>query len=1069
MGTKKPVFGVYEQLVNDFLADQLKEIPDELKKLGDIDKAEATDILSAYLKKVIAKSLDLVGENAEQSGEERRLRKQIDISNKIIQLLEQETGDEEFSKQKVDFSGKELLELIEPKNNVVATGLSKETPRPQTSLVRTSLFTGAQYEPLMVTELKHEILTADEIDMLVSFVKWSGIRHIINELAEFTQKGGKLRIITTSYMGATDYKAVAELSKLLNTEIKISYDTQRTRLHAKSYIFYRKTGFSTAYVGSSNLSYAAISSGLEWNLKITAQDLPDTFEKIKATFAGYWQSDEFSFYDESELPKLKQAIYKERHIYDGAVGEEQARYFFRIDPYPFQQRILEAIEAERELRNHHRNLVVAATGTGKTVISAFDYKNFCEKHPGEKNRMLFIAHREEILKQSLSCYRDILRDNNFGELFTGRFQAESPDHLFMSIQTFNSKNWTEKTSPDFYDYIVVDEMHHSAAKSYEKLLTYYEPKALLGLTATPERMDGKDVTVYFGGSITAEIRLPDAIERKLLCPFHYFGVTDNVDLSQLKWERGGYVRSELSNVFTLSGAVAERRVRTIIDAVYNYTADINLVHGIGFCVSKEHAAFMSKEFNKVGIKSIYLTADSSAEERNSAKDKLRTGKVKFIFVVDLYNEGVDIPEIDTILFLRPTESLTVFLQQLGRGLRLSKEKDCLTVLDFVGQANKKYRFADKFTALLKRNRKGLKHEIETGFNALPAGCHIELEKKAQEYILENIKHAFAGKISIIERIKDFDDSGKELSISNFIDYFNISFLQVYRYKYSFAELCVAAERKESFADPDYATLKTSLARFADIDSRRWIAFMLKIIPQLEKLPQMHFSPREIRMLWMLYFTIWNEKPEGWDTKSQDELAAYVKEKLGSVAANKEFWAEVEDILQYNYKHIDFIDKPVELGFDCPLDVHCHYTRDQLFAALDYLNPGVVRQGVKYLKDKKIDVFINTLVKTEKDYSPTTMYKDYSIDAHLFHWESQNNTSETSPTGKRYINHVKMGSSVLLFVREFKNNEANQAAPFIFLGKAEYVSHEGSKPMGIVWRLEEAIPGKYIQITNKLAI
>ena len=597
--------GLYEQVINTALNCELVEIPDARKSVAPIDKAEASKVLAQYLADVVQKGLDNVVDNGGD------ISTQIGLANQIVDLIQNTTKEADFAALSVDQRAEQLLALLQEQDPRLAVGKTvADLSRPETSIAQSSLFTGAIHEPQIYTELKKEIVSADRIDMLVSFIKWSGLRLLMDELREFTQNGGELRIITTSYMGATDVKAIEELRKLPNTKIKVSYDTKRTRLHAKTYVFYRDTGFTTAYVGSSNLSNAAISSGLEWNVKVTRRDLPETIAKIAATFESYWNSSEFEYYSEERLARALKAI----KYFDANNAEV---YTMDIAPYSYQQEILDKLEAGRTVRGYTRNLVVAATGTGKTVISALDYKRFYKQHPGKLCRLLFVAHREEILRQSLYTFRAVLKDANFGELFVGSYRPEGIDHLFMSIQTFNSQDFADKAAPDFYDYIVVDEFHHAAAPMYRKLLSYYQPQILLGLTATPERMDGKSV-LPFNNRIAAEIRLPEAIDRKLLCPFQYFGVTDTVDLNTLKWSAGGYDKNELSNLYTLSGAVANRRADLVVSSLLKYVTDIDEVKGLGFCVSIEHAEFMYRYFNNHGIPSIFLTGKSTAEERKTA-------------------------------------------------------------------------------------------------------------------------------------------------------------------------------------------------------------------------------------------------------------------------------------------------------------------------------------------------------------------------------------------------------------------------------------------------------------------
>ena len=1044
--------GLYEQVINKSIDDELAAT-DKLSQTAPIDSAEAAKVLAKYVAEVVEKGLENVKDNGGD------LLAQVELVNNIVSAVISETRENTFDRMSVSERAEQLLALMDRKNSVSALNDKPEIVRPETSIAQSSLFTGAVHEPQMYTELKKEIVSCDHIDMLVSFIKWSGLRLLMNELTEFTQNGGTLRIITTSYMGATDMKAIEELHKLSNTQIKVSYDTKRTRLHAKTYIFYRDTGFTTAYVGSSNLSNAAISSGLEWNVKVTRKDLPETIDKIAATFESYWNSSEFEYYGEGQRERLAHALKAEKY-YDRNNPE---LYTLDIQPYSYQQEILDRLEAERKVRGFTRNLVVAATGTGKTVISALDYRYFRKQNSGKRCRLLFVAHREEILRQSLYTFRAVLKDANFGEMFVGNQRPESIDDLFISIQTFNSQGFTEKTDPEFYDYIVVDEFHHAAAPTYQKLLSYYRPKILLGLTATPERMDGKSILQYFSNRIAAEIRLPEAIDRKLLCPFQYFGVTDTVDLDGLRWSAGGYDRAELSHVYTLSGVAASRRADHIVSSLLKYVTDIDVVKGLGFCVSVEHAKFMSDHFNERGISSMFLTGKSLDEERRDAQNQLVSGKVRFIFVVDLYNEGVDIPEINTVLFLRPTESLTVFLQQLGRGLRLSENKECLTVLDFIGQANRKYNFENKFAALLSNTTRSVSREIKDGFISLPKGCYIQLEKKAAKYILDNIRASYGNSSGLVSRISSFaNDTGLELTLANFLDYYHIDPRSIYKFS-SFSRLCVRADIKEDFTEPLEETLTKAMSRLSVIDSRRWIGFLLRLLPQIDYVDFGRLSALEKRMLQMFYITVWGKAIEDWDDyEFLDNLYALSD---SSVLLN-----ELIELLNYQYSRIDFIDSPVDIGFDCPLDLHCTYTRDQLLAALDFLKPGTVREGVKWLPEQKLDVLFVTLNKSDKDYSPTTMYNDYSINEWLFHWQSQSTTAENSATGQRYIHHNERGSRVLLFVREFKADRISGGAEaYTFLGTANYVKHEGERPMSITWRLDHPIPAKYLKKTNKLMV
>ncbi|MCG7343410.1 DUF3427 domain-containing protein [Sporosarcina sp. ACRSL] len=1039
--------GIYEQLINKKIKEELDELPDIfVVEKEQIDEAEARVLLSSYISFVTRNALSHIREGGNK---EDALLRQIEVCNEIIDVLHQKLNDDDVAKHKLDEQA-EILTSIYKTINTAHSLKKKKVLRPVTPLTQSSLFTGSHAEPNMLEELRNEILTSDEIEWLVSFIKWSGLRIIIEELRNFTERGGRLRIITTSYMEATDYKALQELSKLPNTEIRVSLDKERTRLHAKAYLFKRKTGFSTAYIGSSNLSNPALTSGLEWNLKVTEKDSFDIIRKFEATFEGYWNDEEFkslSANEEENWSKVRQSLTKDQ------VAETKEQYFLDIRPYHYQQEILDELEVERTVHGHMKNLVVAATGVGKTVISAFDFKRFLTQKPDAK--LLFIAHREEILKQSMHTFRAILKDANFGEMFVGRFEPTSFDQLFMSIQSWNSRKMIEKTTADFYDFIIVDEFHHATAPTYRALLEYYEPTILVGLTATPERMDNQNVLSYFDDRIASEMRLTEAIDRKLLSPFHYFCVTDNVDLSAIKWSRRGYDIDELTNVYTSN----DRRSDLVIRSINKYVTDIKQVKALGFCVSVEHAKYMAAYFNSKEIPSIALHGESSDDERTTAKRKLVSGEIKFIFVVDLYNEGIDIPEVNTVLFLRPTESLTVFLQQLGRGLRLADGKECLTVLDFVGQAHADYPFEEKFRALVGRTKHSIRHYIENGFFHLPKGSVIQMEKQAKEYILRNVKEVKNTKQNLITKLKYFEeDTGEKLTLSNFLRYHHLTLADFYgtSRNRSFERLKVEAGLSEDFQSEYEVTINRRIQSLFHLDSIELLTFLKRYLED-----GLIGNEEQLLMVGMLYYSIFDAPPKKHGFNSMHDG---IQRMITTQAIRR----EIKEVLNVCMENIRSVEKPSPFEYVTPLRVHAQYTSDQVLAALGYFNEEVkpaFREGVKYFEDKETDIFFITLNKSDKDFSPSTQYEDYAISDKLFHWQSQNKTSDTSPTGKRYINQRNTGNKIALFVREYRQKDG-YTAPFVFLGTADYVSHEGNKPISFVWRLHEAMPAKLMPAANK---
>jgi superfamily II DNA or RNA helicase len=840
-------FGLYDLILNQLLEEQLARVDPSSVCIEDgrLDPGDSHTALSGYIQQLVSRTL--VG----FAGEER-LRRQIELCNQIVGLLAA-AGREDLARETIGPSGRRLLSLRRLERSGRAA-----PERPDTPLGMGCLLTGTRLDPSLVSQLRKEFQSADRVDILCSFIKWSGVRILEEALTVFANRPGtRLRVITTSYLGATDLKAVDLLRSLPNTTIRVSYDTHRTRLHAKAYLVHRNTGFGCAYVGSANISHAALTDGLEWTIKISEHESPHLWDRVTATFETYRNDAEFTPYDPADRPRLQSALAQER---DGTTQTEQP-FLFDLRPYAFQQEILDRLNAERRLQERNRHLVVAATGTGKTMIAAFDYRNWSREGTGTSRgrpRLLFVAHREELLQQSLATFRAVLRDFNFGELLVGGRRPDDYDYLFVSIQSYNAQCLAERFPPEHFAYVVVDEFHHAAAPSYERLLTHVAPHVLLGLTATPERSDGLDVLRHFGGHMSAQIRLPDAINRKLLCPFQYFGVSDPVDLRGLQWQRGGYRTDELDRVYTGNDA----RAALVVQKVRQILLDPCLARGLGFCVSIAHADYMAARFNEHGIPAASLSGESDRKYREAAQGRLGRREINFLFVVDLYNEGVDIPEVDTILFLRPTESLTVFLQQLGRGLRLDDGKDCLTVLDFIGQANRNFRFDLRYRALLTDPLLPVAEQVEQGFTHLPAGCTVQMERVARQHVLESIRQAIRqARPALVREIASLKDAlGRAPTMGEFLEHHDLEPEDIYRRGVCWSRLCVDAGAHQDFSDPDEKELTRGLRRIEHTCSAEHIQALLRLVttPTTAGTGQALAGEDERRLL-MMDLCLWGRK------------------------------------------------------------------------------------------------------------------------------------------------------------------------------------------------------------------
>lgn len=1018
--------GLHETVLDTALEARLDSLHGIDSDIAAVDPAEQTHVLTRHLAEEIRARLTA----------ERDPQRRLEVANALLQAIKPATPE-------VPPPLRNLLALTAPAG---PGQIARYTQRPKTPLNDASLLTNAHGEPSLAAELKAEIDSADSVDLLCAFVMWRGLRLLEEPLRKAAKANVPIRVITTTYIGGTEREALDRLVREFGAEVRVQYNAARTRLHAKAWLFRRNTGFDTAYVGSSNLSTSALLDGVEWNVRLSSTATPDLLAKFEATFDSYWNSSEFEGYDpEHDRDRLDDALLAAKGARTGSRVTLDISGL-QVSPFPYQQEILDAVEAERIVHDRHRNLIVAATGTGKTVIAALDYRRLCldGRHPS----LLFVAHRREILEQSQRTYREVLADGAFGELYVGGARPERWQHVFASVQSLTAYG-IESIPRDAFDIVVIDEFHHAEARTYRRLLDHLQPRELLGLTATPERADGTDVRRFFDGRTAAELRLWDALGADLLCPFHYFVAADGTDLRQLAWRRGRYDESELDNLFTGNDA----RTRIVLNELRGKVAEIGSMRALGFCVSVAHAKYMARVFNDAGIPARAVSGETGGETRADALRALRERQVNILFAADLFNEGLDIPSVDTVLFLRPTESSTVFLQQLGRGLRRTHDKAVLTVLDFVGFHRKEFRFDSKLRALTGTRRTDLVRAVKDGFPFLPPGCSIQMDRQAQEIVLENVRSQISNRwAQIVAELRQHGDE----TLADFLQNSGVALSDILRKgSHSWTRLRrdagLPAENGSAFED----TLLRRVRAFAHVDDQERAASYRRILsdgaPPLDQL-----SPADQTYARMLFFSIWS------DGRGDGDVEAGLQAIRGEVAARREISAVVD--ISFSAARQVTVSLDGEFS-SIPLRVHAQYQREEILAALNFPRmPNSFREGVWHSHELHIDVLFVTLKKSESDYSPTTMYRDYPISPTLFHWESQSTTSVGSPTGQRYLSG---SSTVLLFVRHEQKDEFG-TSPYLFLGPVHYVSHTGDRPIAITWRLERPMPTDLFSLATVLA-
>lgn len=543
----------------------------------------------------------------------------------------------------------------------------------------TDAITGGQDKRMyLYYQLINSLKQADSVDIVVSFLMESGVRMLLGELDNALKRGAKIRILTGNYLGITQPSALYLIKHKLGEQVDLRFYNEKNRsFHPKSYMFHYKE-YSTIYIGSSNISRSALTSGIEWNYRFSSKTDTQNYEKFYNTFVDLFENHSVVI-DDDELKRYSKnwhrpAVSKDLDRYD-LQDSKTSNNIVLFEPRGVQIEALCSLENTRA-EGARRALVQAATGVGKTYLAAFDSKKY--------ERVLFVAHREEILKQAAESFKNVRDSDDYG-FFDGESKCTDKSVIFASVATLGRNEYLNNKyfASDYFNYIVIDEFHHAINDQYQRIVNYFNPQFLLGLTATPERMDGRNIYEICDYNVPYEISLKEAINKGMLVPFHYYGIFDDTDYSKLHIVRGRYDEKELNETYI--GNVHR------YELIYKYYCKYGSRQALGFCCSKEHAREMAKEFSSRGIPSVAVFSDASGEyteKRNVAIQKLKNGEIRVIFSVDMFNEGVDITSVDMVMFLRPTESPIVFLQQLGRGLRKCRGKEFLTVLDFIGNYEK---------------------------------------------------------------------------------------------------------------------------------------------------------------------------------------------------------------------------------------------------------------------------------------------------------------------------------------------------------------------------------------------
>ncbi|MBI0581256.1 DEAD/DEAH box helicase [Neobacillus cucumis] len=921
----------------------------------------------------------------------------------------------------------------------------------------------------LLRELVKSMNQCERFYFSVAFINFSGLQLLLDPLKEAEKKGIQGKIITSTYLNFTDAKALEKIRHFSNIELKVFVTDKEIGFHTKAYIFEYRDCYKVI-IGSSNITQSALKSNIEWNVEIITKNDADFIQDVLKEYDYLWNISENA--DESFITRYQQFL----NSFKGLQMNRQLIYENKqyIVPNRMQKRATENLDRLRSF-GEKKALVIAATGTGKTYMSAFDVKSYKPK------KLLFIVHREEILKKAKETFELLLPNEEltFG-LLTGNHKQKNVDYVFSTIQTI-SKCFHEFNKNEF-DYLIIDEAHHATSPTYQSILNYFEPKFTLGMTATPERSDGYNVFDLFDNNVAIEVRLLEALEDELVIPFHYFGITDfeGIDLRDVSIDDIAEITKRLK---------VNERVDFIIEKMDFYGHDGDKRKGLGFCASIDHAQYMASEFTKRGYQSVCLHGGDSPENREKYIRKLESDndELQFIFTVDIFNEGIDIPSINTVLMLRPTNSPIVFIQQLGRGLRKHGDKTFLTVLDFIGNHNKTFLIALALNGSRFYDKESLKVAVATDFANIPGCTHIQMDKISQERILAQIdKENFNSMKYLKEEYFEF----KKLNQGR-IPYFLLDFLKydgapdpvkfIDREK-TYLQFIAKLEKDENLKE---LLLNDTFERaLKELSSMLPLlrVYEFVIIRYLLDHDEINLEIAKHQILKMITnvdddsilhaFECLNQNYyDSGQLKTKLKLFNYEDGKLvkrsifSKLLSDKICRKYIEDIITYGtFRYV----KEFKGEYYGVPHFKLYHQYQMMDAALlsnyrkihsSFRGSGLLANGNEYF------LFID--LHKEEDVKESINYKDKFINERYFQWQSQNSTTQNSERGKNIIFNKQRGINLHLFVRKYREIDGKNE-PFIYIGKGDTVDYEGEKPITIKIKLEHEISSTlYTEFTKKV--